>query len=114
MRVASPADSVIVQFSAGHLLILSNSFWAKEEGSWQEVQEIVARYNMIRVFVAGRVPALSFLMISYLAKDPELRHRLGAAGRKRIEEAFSLEAVCQQLVAEKMRSPRPARDRFRA
>lgn len=38
--------------------------------------------------------------IERLAKDPELRHRLGIAGRKRVEKAFSVEAVCRQLAGE--------------
>lgn len=36
--------------------------------------------------------------IERLTRDPAFRRRLGAAGRKRIEDAFSLEAVCRQLV----------------
>lgn len=38
--------------------------------------------------------------IEQLAKNPELRRRLGEEGRKRIKEDFSLELVCRQLARE--------------
>ena len=35
--------------------------------------------------------------LAWLAQHPDERHRMGEAGRKRIEETFSLEAVLPQL-----------------
>jgi glycosyltransferase involved in cell wall biosynthesis len=35
--------------------------------------------------------------LALLAEDPDERHRMGEAGRRRIEETFSLEAVLPQM-----------------
>jgi len=35
--------------------------------------------------------------LTWLAHHPDERHRMGEAGRKRIEETFSLEAVLPQM-----------------
>jgi glycosyltransferase involved in cell wall biosynthesis len=51
------------------------------------------------VLVPPQDPAALAEAVERLARDPQLRARLGAAGRKRIEEAFAVEGVVSQLVA---------------
>ncbi|MBN1393470.1 MAG: glycosyltransferase, partial [Pirellulales bacterium] len=45
-------------------------------------------------------PAALAEAIERLIRDPDLRTRLGAAGRKRIEEEFAVQSVVEKLLAE--------------